>query len=94
VIRGLCSNYRELSEIRVFVTNMGDIAEELASEEGCVFSGLMAWFSVHPSSTGSLLRDGPRVLLASPIREEYRSACQAFSYACRTHGYQRVAAGG
>jgi hypothetical protein len=46
VIRGLCSNYRDLSEIRVFVTNMGDNVEDLACLDGCIFR-LMAWNEIH-----------------------------------------------
>jgi hypothetical protein len=37
VIRGLCSNYRDLSEVRVFVTNTGDNA----MEGTCALGGLL-----------------------------------------------------
>jgi hypothetical protein len=39
VIRVLCRNYRNLSEVQVFVTNMGDTVEDLAPAEGCTRKG-------------------------------------------------------
>jgi hypothetical protein len=46
VIRGLCNNYRDLSEIGVFVTNMSNTVEDLAYLDGCIFR-LMAWGEIH-----------------------------------------------
>jgi hypothetical protein len=46
VIRGLCNSYRDLSKVRVFVTNVGDTVEDLAYLHGCIFR-LMAWKQIH-----------------------------------------------
>jgi hypothetical protein len=79
VIRGLCRNYWNFSEVQVFVTNMDGTVEDLACQEN--HSSQEGYY------TAAWLMVGSRVLLASPSREQTSRTCVGLVLAELMHGY-------